>query len=72
MARAWGKFNAAVLGLEWRRFGMVAQLMRLQQRGNRFRQARHVLRHVDQGHGQITSRMQDSEAQGADQYHVTA
>ena len=50
--------------------GMVAQVVRLQQGGDRLGQPRHVLRDVDQRHREIARGMQHREAQRADQHDV--
>ena len=50
--------------------GVIAQLMRLQQRRDRFRQPGDMLGDVDQRHREIARGIQDREAERADQHHV--
>ena len=51
-------------------FGVVVQFVRHQQRDQRFRQAGHVLGHVDQRDGEIARRMQHGHAERADQHDL--
>jgi len=49
---------------------VVAQLVRDEQRGQRLRQPRHVLGHIDQRDREIAGGVQHRKPEGADQHHV--
>ena len=51
-------------------FGVVVQFVRHQQRDQCFRQAGHVLGHVDKRHREIPRRMQNGNAKCADQHDL--
>ena len=51
-------------------FGMVAQLVRQQQRGDRFGQPRDMLGDIDQRHRQIARRTQNGKTERADQHDI--
>ncbi len=53
-----------------RRFGMVAQFVRHQQRRQRFREPGDVLGDVDQRHGEVAGRLQHGNAERAGEHHV--
>ena len=63
--------DAGTLADQWRRLRVVAQLVRDQQRRERFRKAGHVLGHIDQSHREVPGGMQDRQAQRADQHHLS-
>ena len=48
---------------QWRRFRVIAQLVRLQQGCHRFRQAREMLGDVDQGNSKVTRSAEDGNAE---------
>ncbi len=51
-------------------FGMIAQFVRQQQRGDRFGQPRDMLGDVDQRHREIARGAQNRESQRADQHDI--
>ena len=49
---------------------MVTQMMRHQQRSQRLRKARQMLRNVDQRDGEIPRRVQDRKPERTHQHHI--
>ena len=64
------ELDAGAAANERRRLGVIAQLMRHQQRRQRFRQARDMLGDVDQRHGEVARRVQHRYAERAGEHDV--